>query len=135
MNPDLTVKAAGGYILQLLPGAGEEDIEAVERATREMPPVTSFLSDGHTAADLALKAMAGMDPELLDEREVVYHCGCTRQRVEKALVSVGPQELTAMAEEDGKAEVCCHFCNKKYRFSKEELLAMAGREKPSPKEE
>ena len=73
--------------------------------------------------------MAGMDPELLDEREVVYHCGCTRQRVEKALVSVGPQELTAMAEEDGKAEVCCHFCNKKYRLDvyKRQVLEGSGK--------
>lgn len=124
VNPDLTVKAAGGYILQLLPGASEADVDALEKNVQAMPPVSTLLSQGKTAQELAQMALAGMEPEVLDQRSLEYRCDCTRERVEKALVSLGGEELRKMAEEDGKAEVCCHFCNKKYRFSKDEIISL-----------
>ncbi len=127
VGPDLTVQAAGGYILQLLPGAAEEEISAVEAAAAAMPPVTSLLAGGADAGELARRALAGLDPEILDSRPVEYRCACTRERVERALISLGPRELEAMAREDGQAEVSCHFCRRQYRFSKSEILDLAKR--------
>lgn len=124
VNPDLTVQAAGGFVLQMLPGAGEEDISRVEENTRKLPPITKMLASGMTPEEIAFKALEGLSPQLLDTRTVEYRCGCSRQRVRDALLSLNPDELRAMAEEDGKAEVCCHFCTQRYLFSKEELMAM-----------
>ncbi len=124
VNPDLTVKVAGGYIVQMLPGASEEDISIIEKNIQAMPPVTQMLSEGISIENIALRTLEGMSPEVLDERSVEYRCDCTRERVEKALVSLGKDELVQMAEEDGKAEVCCHFCTKKYRFSKDEIFSL-----------
>lgn len=124
VNPDLTVKVAGGYIVQMLPGASEEDISIIEKNIQAMPPVTQMLSEGVSIENIALRTLEGMSPEVLDERSVEYRCDCTRERVEKALVSLGKDELVQMAEEDGKAEVCCHFCTKKYRFSKDEIFSL-----------
>ncbi|MEA5012208.1 MAG: Hsp33 family molecular chaperone HslO [Angelakisella sp.] len=124
VNPDLTVKVAGGYIVQMLPGASEEDISIIEKNIQAMPPVTQMLSEGISIENIALRTLEGMSPKILDERSVEYRCDCTRERVEKALVSLGKDELVQMAEEDGKAEVCCHFCTKKYRFSKDEIFSL-----------
>ena len=131
VNPDLTVQAAGGYILQLLPGAGEEEISQVEQNTLAMPPVTQLICDGLTPEELALRALAGMEPRVLDARTVEYRCDCTRQRMAAALASLGAGELRAMAEEDGQAELCCHFCRDRFTFPREELLEMASRKEES----
>lgn len=125
VNPDLSVKAAGGFLLQLLPGAVDADIDLVEKAAAAMPPVSRLLSEGVTPEELASRALDGLNPQILDSTEIDYRCGCSRERVKKALASLGSAELTAMAEEDGSAEVCCHFCTNKYNFSKDELLRMA----------
>lgn len=124
VNPDLTVKAAGGYILQLLPGAGEEEISQVERNTMALPSVTQMLTAGLTPEEIAGKTLEGMSPRLLDTRTVEYRCGCTRQRMAAALASLDAGELRAMAEEDGQAELCCHFCRNRFTFGREELFGM-----------
>lgn len=124
VNPDLTVKAAGGYILQLLPGAGEEEIAQVEKNTMALPPVTRMLCGGMTIEEIAQKTLEGMEPRVLDTRTVEYRCGCTRRRMAAALGSLDAKELRAMAEEDGQAELCCHFCRNRFVFSREELFAM-----------
>ena len=131
VDTDLTVKAAGGYLLQLLPGAGEEEISQVEQNTLAMPPVTQLICDGLTPEELALRALAGMEPRVLDARTVEYRCDCTRQRMAAALASLGAGELRAMAEEDGQAELCCHFCRDRFTFPREELLEMASRKEES----
>ena len=131
VDTDLTVKAAGGYLLQLLPGAGEEEISRVEQNTLAMPPVTQLICDGLTPEELALRALAGMEPRVLDARTVEYRCDCTRQRMAAALASLGAGELRAMAEEDGQAELCCHFCRDRFTFPREELLEMASRKEES----
>ncbi len=131
VDTDLTVKAAGGYLLQLLPGAGEEEISRVEQNTLAMPPVTQLICDGLTPEELALRALAGMEPRVLDARTVEYRCDCTRQRMAAALASLGAGELRAMAAEDGQAELCCHFCRDRFTFPREELLEMASRKEES----
>lgn len=122
VNPDLTVKAAGGYIIQLLPFADESCIDILEDNIKRLPTVTEMLSNGLDGKDIALKVLEGLKPEVLDESEAVYKCDCSKERVEKALISLGKQELEKMADEQPQTEVCCHFCNKKYTFSKEEVL-------------
>ena len=124
VNPDLTVRAAGGYILQLLPGAGEEDISRVEKNTMALPPVTRMLAGGLGPEEIAGRTLAGMAPRVLEARTVEYRCGCSRERMAAALASLDAGELRAMAEEDGQAELCCHFCPRRYVFGREELFAI-----------
>ena len=121
VNPDLSVKAAGGYLIQLLPGADEKVIDQIEKNVNELPAVSQMFADGMTAQEVAFRALAGMEPQVLDERDVSYQCNCSRQRVERALISIGAEELDRLAQEQSSTEVDCHFCNKKYRFSSDEL--------------
>lgn len=123
--PDLTVRAAGGFIAQLLPGAAESDIEALEQSVGVLPSVTQMLNQGVTARELAERVLAGLSPQILDETPVKYRCGCSRERVENALLSLNAEELRSMAAEDHGAQVHCHFCPKVYRFSEKELLSLA----------
>jgi len=121
VNPDLSVKAAGGYLIQLLPGADESAIDQIEKNVNALPPVSQMFDEGMTAQQVAFRALEGLEPQILDERVVSYRCNCSRERVERALVSIGAEELMRLAEEQKVTEVDCHFCNKKYRFNSDEL--------------
>ena len=127
VNPDLSVKKAGGYIIQLLPAVGNDEtiIGKLEENIRHIPPVTAMLSDGMDIEDIVRKALDGFTTELLYEQEVEYKCTCSRQRIEMAIKSLGKEELVSMAEEMEEAKVNCQFCNKSYVFSKEELRNFA----------
>lgn len=127
VNPDLTVKAAGGYLIQLLPFADESCIDILEANVNKLPPVTSMLDSGMSAEDIAKSVLDGLEPEVMDSFEVNYKCDCSKERVERALVSLGREELVKMAEEQDSAEVCCHFCDKKYIFSKDEIIDLSKR--------
>ncbi len=127
VNPDLTVKAAGGYLIQLLPFADESCIDILEANVNKLPPVTSMLDSGMSAEDIAKSVLDGLEPEVMDSFEVNYKCDCSKERVERALVSLGREELVKMAEEQDSTEVCCHFCDKKYVFSKDEIRALSKR--------
>lgn len=122
--PDLTVKHAGGYLIQLLPFADESCIPILEKNVAEMPSVTQMLSDGMTAEDIVLRCLAGLEPNLLDEAEVDYHCDCSRERTSRILISIGREDLQELADSGENIEVCCHFCNEKYVFTPEEILGM-----------
>lgn len=122
VNPDLTVKAAGGYIVQLLPGADDEVISRLEQNINKLPAISTMIRDGLSPYDVINKALDGFEPEVMDEREVSYLCNCSKARVERALISIGAEELTEMAKEQEITEVGCHFCNKKYTFTSAELL-------------
>lgn len=124
VNPDLTVKAAGGFIVQLLPGADENSITALEHNLEGLDSVTNMLSSGMTPEDICRRVLTGFDPEILDTTEVGYRCTCSKQRYEKALATIGSDELTEIIEQDKQAEVVCHFCNKKYLFSEQELRSI-----------
>ncbi len=124
VNPDLTVKAAGGYIIQLLPGADDATIDKLEKGLEGVPPVTEMLSSGKTPKEIVETALKGFDTEVLYEQEVSYKCNCSRARVERALVGVGRKELGKMIEEDGGADVSCHFCNRSYHFDARDLEAL-----------
>lgn len=114
VDTDLSILAAGGYLLQLMPGASEAEITRLEQNVAAMPSVTQLLTSGATLEDIMARAMDGFSPNVLDERQVSYRCNCTRQRVERALLSLGREELTRMAQEENPVEVSCQFCDKKY---------------------
>ncbi len=124
VNPDLTVKAAGGYLIQLLPFADESCIDKLEANVNTLQPVTAMLDSGMSAEDIAKRVLEGLEPDLLDEFEVCYRCDCSKSRVEKALISLGKEELEKMAQEEEKIEVCCHFCDKKYNFTNNEIVQL-----------
>lgn len=129
VDRDLTVKAAGGYLLQLLPMADDGIIDRLEENVRQMPPVTVMLEEGLSPLDILKKALTGFEVEILEESKVSYRCNCSRERVEKALLSVGYEELMSMAQEEETTEVSCHFCEKKYRFNQKEISELAKRGK------
>ena len=121
VNPDLTVKKAGGYIIQLLPGADDSTIDRLEENVRRAKPVTAMLESGMNIEQIVKEMLSGFETEVLYTEAPEYKCNCSRQRVEKTLVSLGEKELTEMADELPEVEVKCHFCNNKYVFSKKEI--------------
>lgn len=120
--PDLTISCAGGYLLQLLPGATEEEITMLEKNISNVPSVTTLLQQGKTMQDIMGMVMQGFDPQVLDEYDVEYRCDCTEQRVERALISMGRAELEKLAAEEPMVEVNCQFCDKKYHVDVKKLL-------------
>ena len=119
--PDLTVAASGGYLLQLLPGADDDTISRLEAAMPNVPAVSSMVNEGLTGRQILDKALSGFEYEVMEEREVVYRCDCSRERVEKVLISLGADELEKLASEQETTTVECHFCEKKYDFSSEQI--------------
>ena len=130
VNTDLTVLSAGGFLVQLMPGASEQSIETLEKNVQKIPSVTQMLSEGKTAQDIAMILLDGLDPEILQVKDVEYRCDCTQSRVEKALLTLGREELLTMADEDPVTEVKCHFCPKIFHFTPDELrLLVSGADK------
>lgn len=124
VNPDLTIKRAGGFLVQLLPFASEEVICTIEKNVNGIKPITTMLEEGQTPEDIALMLLDGLTPNILDEAAPKYQCNCSRERVQRALISLGREELTKMAQEQDVTEVCCHFCNNKYTFSSQDILGL-----------
>lgn len=119
--PDQTVQTAGGYLIQLLPGAGEEVISAIERGIGRVGAVSAKLDAGASPLDLLREVLSEFELEVLETVPVEYRCACSRDRVSRALISMGREELTALIEEQGQAELTCQFCDRVYHFSREEL--------------
>ena len=126
VNPDLTCAQTGGFLIQLLPFAPDEAADMIEKNIRSMKSVTSMLSDGLSAEDIAMKALEGLEPNVLDDFKVDYICDCSRERVERALVSLGREQLEELSH-DEITEVKCHFCDKAYHFTSEEVKALMNR--------
>lgn len=122
VNPDLTIKAAGGFIIQLLPTAYDDTIDKVERCIENIPSVTRMISSGLSPEEICQKVLSSeFELEVLDSSNPEYRCTCSKQRVEKALISLGKKDLEEIAQ-DAVTEVNCHFCNKSYSFTSEEIL-------------
>lgn len=121
VNPDLSVRAAGGYLVQLLPFADEGCIDIIEENIKGIESISTMIDKKMTPLEICELLLKGLSPHVLEEAEAAYICDCSKERVERALISVGKKDLTEMLEEEGRCEVCCHFCNKKYEFSKEDL--------------
>jgi molecular chaperone Hsp33 len=119
--------AAGGYILQMMPGRGTDDdavIAAVERKLKELPPVSTLVAEGSTSEDLIRLLLDNIPYNALSNITPQYRCNCSRKRVEKALISIGASDLQSMIDEGIGAEVNCHFCDKVYAFTTEELVKL-----------
>ncbi len=123
VNPDLSIKKAGGFIIQLLPTALDDTIDAIERCISDIPSVTQMLSDGMTPEEICHRVLSEFELEVLDESHPVYKCNCSRERVEGALISTGLETLKELELEE-KTEVNCQFCDKKYVFSGSDITEL-----------
>ena len=121
MNKNNTVRQAGGFIVQLMPFAEEEVISRLEQNVQKINSVTSLLEEGHTPESLLEKVLEGFDMQINEKTDTRFHCNCTRERVEKALISIGRKELNEMIQEGKPIEMNCHFCNTNYTFTVEEM--------------
>jgi len=134
VDRDQSVLTAGGYLIQLLPGAGEDIITMVEGGIYEAGPVTELLKEDSDPESLLRRVMSDFDLEILERTPIEYRCYCSRERMERALISLGPEELEKLIEEQGAAELTCRFCDNVQKFTKTELEAMLeGMKKKSKK--
>ena len=124
VDVDQSVLCAGGYLIQLLPGADDAAISAIERGIERVGPVTEALRGGLDARGLVERVLSEFELEELSAEPVEYRCYCSRDRVTRALISMGREELEALLREQGQAELTCQFCDKVYHYTKEELEAL-----------
>ena len=124
IGQDLSVLKAGGFMVQLLPGAPDKLIDDIERSISYLPSVTTLLNAGATIENILEDVTRGYDLVISDRVSCRYECDCSRTRMEEALLSIGKEELQQILNEDHGAEICCHFCNKKYHFNEAEIAAL-----------
>ena len=118
---DQSVTAAGGYLIQLLPGAGEDIITRIEQGVHALGSVSHALADGLDGEGLLRAVLKGFELDILEKHPVEYRCYCSRERVSRALISLGRQGLSDLIRDQGQADLTCQFCDKVYHFTKEEL--------------
>ena len=127
VDRDQSVLSAGGYLVQLLPGAGDDTAESLEASLRAAGPVTELLKADPDPEALLRQALPGLELEVLEKSPIEYRCDCSRERMERALISLGREELRSMIAEQGGAELTCRFCDNVQTFSKEDLEALLAR--------
>ena len=125
VDTDYTVKAAGGFIVQVLPGVSEEEIDRLEQRLNGITSVTSLLDGGATLDEILASILE--DVQVLERMDVAFRCQCSRERMERGLISLGREELQTILEEDGQMELVCHFCNETYHFSDKEIKDVIAR--------
>lgn len=121
MNKNNTVRQAGGFIVQLMPFAEEDVISKLEQNVQKINSVTNLLEEGHTPESLLEKVLEGFDMQINEKMDTRFHCNCSKERVAKALISIGRKELNEMIQEGKPIEMNCYFCNTNYNFTVEEL--------------
>jgi molecular chaperone Hsp33 len=119
VNDTNEILASGGFIIQLLPEATEEDIVYIEDKVKGMKPISTLIYEGKSPEEIIQSLFD--DIKVLETQDLFFHCDCSKERMEQALITVGKQEIEDMIKEDHGCEICCHFCNRKYQFSEEEL--------------
>ena len=119
-----TIEAAGGFMVQVVPPISEKSVQTLERNLADMDSINTMLEQKLGPEQIALKALSGLGGDILDSWEAKYYCDCSRERTRGILMTLGKEEIEKLAEEQKETEVCCHFCNKKYLFSSDELLKM-----------
>ncbi|WP_248929075.1 Hsp33 family molecular chaperone HslO [Paenibacillus hamazuiensis] len=122
---DYSIKASGGFIIQLLPGCTDEQIAEIERQLSQIQSVTSMIDRGDTPEEILRRILP--DVQVMDRMDVAFRCKCSRERVEQTLISLGREELESILTDEGQAEVHCHFCNERYRFNSSELEELIGK--------
>lgn len=121
VGTDQHVLQAGGYLVQLMPGCRDADIDRLEENIRQAGAMTTMLESGMTLREIIQKVLAGFEVEFLEESSFEYRCNCNRNKVTRALISMGRKDLTELLHDDGKIEITCQFCDQVYEFSKEEI--------------
>lgn len=121
VNPDNSIKAAGGFLIQLMPGTTEDTISAIEQRLESMPPVSKLIENGLSPEEVLEELMGKNNVKFLESMPVSFVCNCSKERFSQALISLGAEEIRDMMETEGQAEAHCHFCNEKYLFTKEDL--------------
>ena len=122
VDVDYSIKAAGGFIVQLMPEAEEKDIDSLEKNLSQITSVSHLIDDGKTPEDLINLVLKDLEPMIYEKIPVSYKCDCSRERIEKALISIGKKDLDEIIKEDKLAEISCHFCNTVYHFNEAELI-------------
>ncbi|RPF54465.1 molecular chaperone Hsp33 [Abyssicoccus albus] len=123
VNPDNTIKASGGFIIQVMPFAKEETIDQLEKAIESIPPISKLIDEGYTPEQI-IERIAGSEHKIVDTMPIQFKCKCSKERFYNAIAGLGHDEIKAMIEEDNGAEAVCHFCNEKYQFTAQELEAL-----------
>ncbi len=121
VNPDNTILAAGGFIIQLMPGTEDETITKIEKRLSEIPPISKQIESGLSPEELLIEVLGKEEVKFLEKMPVSFTCTCSKDRFGNAIIGLGKTEIQEMIDEDGQAEAHCHFCNEKYHYSKEEL--------------
>ena len=121
MNKDNTVNSAGGFIIQLMPFCPEEVIEKLESVIPTLAPITALLSEGKTPEEILKLILGDLELEINDKLDISFKCDGSKEKIEKALISIGAKELNEMIDEGKDIEVACHFCSKKYNLGVDEL--------------
>ncbi|WP_404332234.1 Hsp33 family molecular chaperone HslO [Mesobacillus maritimus] len=124
VNPDSTIQAAGGFLIQLMPNTEEETIRFIEERLLAMPSISSMIGEGVTPEQILQQILGEEHVSILETMPVEFRCECSRDRISNALLSLGSEEIQDMIDKDGQAEAQCHFCNENYYFSKEDLEAL-----------
>ena len=124
VDTDCTVSCAGGFIVQLLPGASDDTIDTLEKNIKILPQVTAMLSDGKSPEEILDEVLRGFDVKLLEKSEVEFRCDCSKERIERSLISLPKSDLQEMIDEGKPVEVRCQFCNRTYDFTPEELKGL-----------
>ena len=124
MEKNNTVKQAGGFIIQLMPFVGEEVIGALEKNLAAFSTVTTVLDEGKTPEEMLQQLLAGLDPVITEKMPCQYECSCSRERMERAIISIGKKDIEEMINDGEAIEVNCQFCGNSYHFSVEELKEM-----------
>ncbi len=123
VNDDNTVLAAGGFILQVMPGCRPETLDRIERILKEIPPMSELVEQGKTPEEI-MEIITEGDFQLLEELDLKYKCNCHKEKFEKGLISLGESQLTEILEEDGKIDIVCQFCAENYHFDKSEIQSL-----------
>ena len=121
MNKENTVRCAGGFIVQVMPFVTEEVLGRLEENIQKISSVTTMLDNGHTPEEMLEKVLDGLNVEITDTLPAAFYCNCSRERIEKAIISIGKKEIREMIDEGKEVEVKCHFCNTAYKFQPSEL--------------
>jgi molecular chaperone Hsp33 len=121
VNPDHTILASGGFIVQLMPGADDGVVAKLEERIKTFPPISSLVREGKTPEEMLELLFEGEELKIHEQMPVEFKCKCSKERLENAIIGLGKDEIRQMIEEDHGAEATCHFCNEKYHFTEEEL--------------
>ena len=121
VEPEGCVSASGGFIVQVMPDASDESIDIIETNIKNIGSITKLITMGNSPESIIEKVFGSMEVEIYEDLEIDFICDCNEEKIERVLISLGKDEINSMIEEQGQAEITCHFCNKKYFYGKEGL--------------